>query len=130
MHLEGSIRPETVLQLARRNHIALPADSVDGLRDWYRFRDFPHFVQVYVAVSKTIKTADDITRKLGLACLGLVPAVEDSGSRPVLSSAASGHFGEAIRSLRTSVAFCNPIEGNTILLITSAQPLEGKTTTA
>ena len=33
---------------------------VDGLRDWYRFRDFPHFVQVYVAVSRTIKTADDI----------------------------------------------------------------------
>ena len=60
VHLEGSIRPETVLQLARRNHIALPADTVDGLRDWYRFRDFPHFVQVYVAVSKTIKTADDI----------------------------------------------------------------------
>lgn len=81
-------------------------------------------------VDDTIKTADDITRKLGLDCLGIVPAVEDGGNRPVLSSSASGHFGEAIRSLRTSVAFCNPIDGNTILLITSAQPLEGKTTTA
>jgi capsular exopolysaccharide synthesis family protein len=78
----------------------------------------------------TIKTADDITRKLGLDCLGLVPVVDDRGGRPVLTSAASGHFGEAIRSLRTSIAFSGPTEGNTLLLITSAQPLEGKTTTA
>jgi capsular exopolysaccharide synthesis family protein len=81
-------------------------------------------------IDDTVKTADDITRRLGLACLGMVPAVDDQGGRPVLSSAASGHFGEAIRSLRTSVAFCNPTDGNTILLIASAQPLEGKTTTA
>jgi capsular exopolysaccharide synthesis family protein len=81
-------------------------------------------------IDDTVKTADDVTRKLGLACLGLVPAVNDGGSRPVLSSEASGQFGEAIRSLRTSVAFCSPLEGNTLLLITSAQPLEGKTTTA
>lgn len=60
VHLEGSIKPETVLKLAKRNGIDLPADSVEGLRDWYRFVDFPHFVQVYVAVSKTIKTADDL----------------------------------------------------------------------
>ncbi len=60
VHLEGSIRPETVLKLAERNGVRLPADTVEGLREWYRFRDFPHFVQVYVAVSKCIKSADDI----------------------------------------------------------------------
>ncbi|HWD42016.1 MAG TPA: adenosine deaminase [Fimbriimonas sp.] len=60
VHLEGSIRPETVLKLAQRNNIDLPATDLEGLRDWYRFRDFPHFVQVYVAVTKCIKTADDI----------------------------------------------------------------------
>lgn len=60
VHLEGSIRPETVLELARRNGVALPANSVEGLRDWYAFRDFPHFVEVYVAVSQCIKTADDL----------------------------------------------------------------------
>lgn len=60
VHLEGSIRPETVLQLAARNGISLPADTVEGLQAWYAFRDFPHFVEVYVEVSKCIRTADDL----------------------------------------------------------------------
>lgn len=60
VHLEGSIRPETVLKLAKRNGVALPADSVEGLREWYTFRDFPHFVEVYVAVTKCIQTPDDL----------------------------------------------------------------------
>jgi adenosine deaminase len=60
VHMEGSIRPETVLKLAARNKVELPATTLEGLREWYRFRDFPHFVEVYIAVTKTIKTAADI----------------------------------------------------------------------
>jgi adenosine deaminase len=60
VHLEGSIRPDTLLTLARRNQIALPTDTVEGLRAWYTFRDFPHFVQIYIAISKCLCTADDI----------------------------------------------------------------------
>lgn len=41
VHLEGAIRPETLLTLARRHGKAMPADTVEGLRRWYRFRDFP-----------------------------------------------------------------------------------------
>jgi adenosine deaminase len=32
VHLEGSIRPETLLKLAQRHSIPLPANSVEGLR--------------------------------------------------------------------------------------------------
>jgi aminodeoxyfutalosine deaminase len=60
IHLEGSIQPETLLTLAQRNCIALPYDTVAGLRAWYAFRDFPHFVEIYVTLSKCLKTADDI----------------------------------------------------------------------
>lgn len=60
VHLEGSIQPETLLKLARRNQVALPYDTLDGMRRWYVFRDFPHFVEIYVAISKCLKTADDI----------------------------------------------------------------------
>jgi len=60
VHIEGSIRPETVLKLAKKNGIPLPADTVEGLRQWYSFRDFPHFVEVYVAVSRCIQTAEDV----------------------------------------------------------------------
>lgn len=60
VHFEGSVRPETVLKLAKRHGVELQADTVEGLRDWYTFRDFPHFVQVYVAVTKCIRTGDDL----------------------------------------------------------------------
>lgn len=60
VHIEGSIRPETVLKLAKRNDVDLPANSVEELAAWYDFRDFPHFVEVYVAVTKCIKSPEDI----------------------------------------------------------------------
>jgi adenosine deaminase len=60
VHLEGSIRPETLLQLAKRHHVALPAGSLEGLKEWYAFRNFPHFAEVYQTISKSLRTADDI----------------------------------------------------------------------
>ncbi len=60
VHLEGSVRPETVLRLAERNGVTLPADTVEGLAEWFTFRDFPHFVEIYVAVSNCIRSAEDI----------------------------------------------------------------------
>ena len=59
LHLEGSIQPATVLQLARRNGRSLPADDVDGLRRWFRFRDFAHFIEVYVAISECLRLSED-----------------------------------------------------------------------
>ena len=71
VHLEGSIRPTTLLQLARRNDVTLPAQDVDGLRDFYRFRDFPHFVEVYIAITACLRTPDDyrlIAYQFGADC--------------------------------------------------------------
>jgi adenosine deaminase len=60
VHLEGAIQPETLLALARRNGVVLPADTVDGLRAWYTFTDFAHFIEIYLAVSACIRSPDDI----------------------------------------------------------------------
>jgi adenosine deaminase len=60
VHLEGSIRPETLLKLARRNEVDLPATTLEGLRDWYTFVDFPHFITVYLAISSCLRTPGDI----------------------------------------------------------------------
>lgn len=60
VHLEGSIQPETLLALAERNGVALPAHTVEGLRDWYRFRDFPHFIEIYLAICRCICSPDDL----------------------------------------------------------------------
>jgi adenosine deaminase len=62
VHLEGSIRPETLLDLAARNGVRLPARSVEELREWYAFKSFDHFVEVYLAAAGCIKTPDDVER--------------------------------------------------------------------
>lgn len=59
VHLEGSIRPGTLLQLARRHGVGLPAEDEAGLREWFRFRDFEHFVQIYLTVSRCLRDPED-----------------------------------------------------------------------
>jgi len=59
VHLEGSIQPLTLLELARRRGIDLPADDVDGLREWFRFRDFEHFVDIYLTCCRCLRDPED-----------------------------------------------------------------------
>ena len=81
-------------------------------------------------MNDTIKTPEDVTRRLKLPFLGLVPSVRGD-KQPLLASSHVPHdFGESFRSLRTSLLSKYPDEGTKIMVVTSAQPLEGKTTTA
>jgi succinoglycan biosynthesis transport protein ExoP len=81
-------------------------------------------------MNDTIKTPEDVTQRLKLPFLGLVPAVRGD-KHPVLASSHVPHdFGESFRALRTSLISKYPGEGTKIVVVTSAQPLEGKTTTA
>jgi aminodeoxyfutalosine deaminase len=59
VHLEGAVRPETLLEIARRNDYPLPADDVEGLRELYEFRDFAHFIEVWVLTTNALQTAAD-----------------------------------------------------------------------
>jgi len=59
VHLEGSIQPATLLTLAARNGVRLPADNVAGLRDWFTYRDFAHFVEIYITITRCLKTSED-----------------------------------------------------------------------
>jgi aminodeoxyfutalosine deaminase len=59
VHLEGSMRPAVLLELARRNGIELPANDEAGLKRWFRFTDFEHFVQVYLACSRALRKPED-----------------------------------------------------------------------
>ena len=60
VHLEGSIRPETFLKLAGRHQIELPAQDLEGLRRWYQFTDFNHFIEVYLKIAASLKIPEDI----------------------------------------------------------------------
>src|SRR5439155_2695068 len=59
VHLEGTITPERLLEIARRNDYPLPADTVDGIRALYDFRDFDHFIEVWILVTNSLRRADD-----------------------------------------------------------------------
>ena len=77
----------------------------------------------------TIKTPEDVSRRLKMPLLGIVPAVRGD-KVPVLIGPVPHDFGEAFRSLRTSLVFTSGGEGARVIAVTSTQPLEGKTTTA
>lgn len=62
VHLEGTVGPETLLELGRRNDVPLPVQTVDELRDLYRFRDFNHFIKTWLLATSVLRTADDFRR--------------------------------------------------------------------
>lgn len=59
VHLEGAIRPATLLEIARRNREPLPADTVEGLRQLYEFTDFEDFIRVWLLTTNCLRTAED-----------------------------------------------------------------------
>ena len=59
VHLEGTVQPETLLEIARRNDYPLPHDTVEGLQSLYEFRDFAQFIEVWVLTTNALRTADD-----------------------------------------------------------------------
>jgi polysaccharide biosynthesis transport protein len=81
-------------------------------------------------MNDTIKTPEDVTRILKMQFLGLVPSIRGDKHPVLASSHAPSEFSEAFRSLRTSIIARYPGEGAKTMAVTSAQPLEGKTTTA
>ncbi|MBI1256070.1 MAG: adenosine deaminase [Chloroflexi bacterium] len=60
VHLEGAVQPATLLALAEKNGITLPVRSEAEIRDWYRFTDFDHFIEIYLVISSCIRTPDDL----------------------------------------------------------------------
>jgi aminodeoxyfutalosine deaminase len=59
VHLEGTVRAPALLEIARRNGIALPADDVAGLAGLYEFTDFADFINVWVLTTSALRTATD-----------------------------------------------------------------------
>jgi succinoglycan biosynthesis transport protein ExoP len=77
----------------------------------------------------TVKTPEDVARRLKLKLLGLVPIVR--GDRhPLISGPVPHDFGESYRAIRTSLTSQFAHNGPRIVAVASSQPLEGKTTTA
>lgn len=59
LHLEGSIEPELLLDLARRNDVGLPWATADELRAAYRFVDLQSFLDLYWAGCRVLVREQD-----------------------------------------------------------------------
>jgi aminodeoxyfutalosine deaminase len=59
VHLEGTVQPGTLLEIARRNGETLPVETEDELRELYRFRDFDHFIEVWILTTNVLRREDD-----------------------------------------------------------------------
>ena len=82
------------------------------------------------AFDTRIKSPEDVTQRLKIACLGMVPLC-DTGEFPngrlLIDLKSPDNFMEAFRSLRTSVLFSSAERGGRSLLVSSTAPGEGKT---
>ena len=47
LHIEGTLEPELLLELGRRNDVELPCSSAEECRAQYRFSDLQHFLDIY-----------------------------------------------------------------------------------
>jgi adenosine deaminase len=59
MHVEGSLEPELIFRLARRNGVALPYASVEALRAAYAFTSLQSFLDIYYAGASVLRKQED-----------------------------------------------------------------------
>ena len=59
MHIEGSLEPELIFALAKRNQVSLRFDSVEALRHAYAFTDLQSFLDIYYAGASVLLTEQD-----------------------------------------------------------------------
>lgn len=59
LHIEGSLEPELMFELARRNGVAIPFDSVEAVRAAYDFSNLQDFLDIYYAGANVLLTRRD-----------------------------------------------------------------------
>src|SRR5438105_399894 len=61
LHIEGTLEPELMFELARRNGIKLRFSSVEEVRRAYQFSDLQSFLDIYYEGAAVLKTRRDFT---------------------------------------------------------------------
>jgi adenine deaminase len=59
IHIEGSLEPELIFQLAQRNGVAIPYANVEELRRAYAFTNLQSFLDIYYAGASVLLTEQD-----------------------------------------------------------------------
>jgi adenosine deaminase len=101
IHVEGSLEPELMFALARRNGIRLPFASIEALRQAYRFRNLQDFLDIYYQGMSVLITEQDF---YDLAWAYLERARADNVRHVEIFFDPQGHTGRGI-------AFSTVVEG-------------------
>jgi adenosine deaminase len=59
LHIEGTLEPELMMTLARRNGVDIPYASVDEIRSAYEFSDLQSFLDIYYAGAQVLLEEQD-----------------------------------------------------------------------
>ncbi|MGO4921535.1 adenosine deaminase [Maribacter spongiicola] len=54
LHLEGSFEPELMFEIAKRNNITLPYDSIESVKEAYKFNNLQEFLDIYYAGAQVL----------------------------------------------------------------------------
>lgn len=65
-HLDGALRPETIIEIADANGIDLPSDDADSLADWFvdaaHSGSLPEYLKTFELTTAVLQSADDLER--------------------------------------------------------------------
>ena len=59
VHIEGTLEPEMMFELANRNELEVPFSSVEEVRAAYRFSNLQDFLDIYYQAAAVLRTRDD-----------------------------------------------------------------------
>ncbi|MCP4402661.1 MAG: adenosine deaminase, partial [bacterium] len=59
LHLEGSLEPELMFELAKRNNIELPFETVEQVRCAYEFNNLQDFLSIYYQGANVLQVEQD-----------------------------------------------------------------------
>ncbi|HWU03572.1 MAG TPA: adenosine deaminase [Novosphingobium sp.] len=122
LHIEGSLEPELMFELARRNGVALPYASVEAVRAAYAFSNLQDFLDIYYAGASVLQTRADFC---DLAMAYFARAAADGVRHaeimfdPQTHTARGVPFDTVITGLLDAVAAAQAEYGITSLLIMS-----------
>jgi aminodeoxyfutalosine deaminase len=59
LHLEGTISPSTLWEMALRNHVPLPVSTLSELKSLYSFQSFERFLELWMLMCSCLRTPED-----------------------------------------------------------------------
>ena len=59
LHIEGTLEPELMFKLAKKNNISIPYKNVEEVKSAYNFKNLDSFLNIYYQSSKVLMNEED-----------------------------------------------------------------------